>query len=126
MWIRSIGARKKPARKRAGQTLVEILVALGVLETVVLTSIEAFATAFTAELRIQEKANKASYAEWWFNRLGFPVSQADIDAAPRTDEYGKMRFDWDTTPGDHNTFYVTLRVSNGTGTDVPFTISRVY
>ncbi|MDR1623285.1 MAG: hypothetical protein LBS00_13040 [Synergistaceae bacterium] len=113
-------------KKRAGQTLVEILVALSVLEVVVLTSIEAFGTVFAAELQIQERAHKASYAEWWFNRLELPVSRADIDAAPRTDEYGKMRFEWDAVPGNYDTFYVTLRVSNGSGTDTPFTISRVY
>jgi type II secretory pathway component PulJ len=113
-------------QKSTGQTLVEILVALSVLEIVVLTAIEAFGMVFAAELKIQERARKAFYAEWWFNKLESPVSQAEVDAAPRTDEYGRMRFEWDTASGDYGTFRVTLRVLNGSGADVPFTMSRVY
>ncbi|MDR2179892.1 MAG: hypothetical protein LBP21_06265 [Synergistaceae bacterium] len=126
MPIRNIAPKKTPARKGLGQTLVEVLVALGVLETVVLASIDAFGTAFVAELHIQERARKAACAEWWFNRLEPPVSQASVEKAPRADEYGKMRFEWETIPGGYNTLRVILRVSNGSGSDVPFIISRVY
>jgi hypothetical protein len=126
MSIRFMAAKKTSMRKRAGQTLVEVLVALGVLETVVLTSIQAFGTTFAAELQIQDYARKASCAEWWFNSLELPVSQAKIDEAPRTDESGKIRFDWSTIPGAYNTLRVILRVSNGSDSDVPFTISRVF
>ena len=126
MALKKVTALKTSAHKRVGQTLVEVLVALGVLEVVVLTSIQAFGTVFATELQIQERARKASYAEWWFNRLESPVSQAKIDKAPRTDEHGKMRFEWSTVPGGHNTLHVTLRVSNGSDSDVPFTLSRVY
>ncbi|MDR1377054.1 MAG: prepilin-type N-terminal cleavage/methylation domain-containing protein [Synergistaceae bacterium] len=111
---------------RRGQTLVEVLVALGILGTVVLGSLETFGMAFTMELRIQEQARKASYAEWWFNRLEFPLTQAKVDKAPRTDEYGGTRFEWSTVPGDYNTLRVILRVSNGSKSDTPFVTSRVY
>jgi hypothetical protein len=126
MPIGVITAKKVAARKRGAQTLVEVLVALGVLEAVVLTSIDAFGTAFVAELRIQERARKAFYAEWWFNRLELPVSQAKIDEAPRTDEGGKIRFEWSTIPGAHDTLRVILRVSDGSGSDAPFILGRVY
>ena len=126
MVVKKVTALKTSARKRVGQTLAEVLVALGVLETVILTSIPAFGTVFAAELRIQERSRKASYAEWWFNRLELPVSQAKIDEAPRTNETGKIRFDWSAIPGDYGTLRVILRVSSGSGSDVPFTLSRVY
>jgi hypothetical protein len=112
--------------KRKGQTLVEVLVALGVLGTVILSSLETFGMALVMELRIQERARKASCAEWWFNRLEPPLSQAKVDESPRAHESGGMIFTWSTIPGDYNTLRVILRVSNGSESDVPFVVSRVY
>jgi type II secretory pathway component PulJ len=113
-------------KKRPGNTLLEVLIALGVLGVIVPTSLDAFGTAFSAELRIHQRADKASYAEWWFNQLEFPVSPADIDAAPRRDALGKMRFEWETKPLANDALQVTLRVSNGSPADAVFTAIRVY
>jgi hypothetical protein len=91
-------------------------------------SLDALGAVFAAEMRIHERERKVSRAEWWFSRLEFPVSQAQIDAAPRTDESGATRFDWETEtlPHQYNALRVTLHVSNGTGSDVPFTLTRIY
>jgi hypothetical protein len=114
------------SRKGSGQTLTEILIALCVLGVIVPPSIEALGIAFATELRIHERARKAFYAEWWFNRLELPVSQSMIDAAPPMDESGTMYFSWETEVCEYDAIRITLHVSNGTESDVPFTVSRVY
>jgi hypothetical protein len=114
------------SRPKKGQSLVEVLVALCVLGLVIPSSLEALGTVFSAEIRIHQWARKASYAEWWFDRLEVPVSQSVIDAAPRTNDSGAVRFDWETEFCEYGALRVTLHVSNGTGFDVPFTLSRIY
>ena len=111
-------------KKRAGVSLVEILIALGVLAVVVPVSLNAFGTVFTAEFRIHERVEKASCAEWWFNQLNFPVQATDLNKAPQC--YGKMNFTWEASSSAHDALRITLRVTNGEPSDVPFTESRVY
>jgi hypothetical protein len=115
---------KKGLKRRLGDTLVEILTALGVLGVIIPTSLDAFGVVFMAEVFIHERVAKASSAEWWFNQLEFPVSPADVGAAPQTD--GRMRFRWETTPGAHDTLEIILYVSNGALSDAPYKESRVY
>jgi hypothetical protein len=105
---------------------VETLIALGILGVVVPASLNAFGVIFLAEIRLRELTRKASGAEWWFSRLDLPVSQAGVDAMPREEERGKMRFSWETEKADHGALRVTLRVSNGAPGDVPFVMTRVY
>jgi Tfp pilus assembly protein PilV len=113
-------------RKRSGQSLVEVLVALCVLGLIIPSSLEAFGVAFAVELQLRERERKMAYAEWWFNRLEFPATRAQIDAAPRVDESGAIHFDWEVESREYDALQVILHVSNGTGIDVPFTMSRVY
>ena len=110
-------------RKRRGQTLVEALTALTLLGMIVPVSLAAFETAFVAEFWIQERTDKAAHAEWWFNKLEIPVALETIGDAPRTDQHGKFRFDWDVESGDYGTIQITLRVLGG---ESPYTETRIY
>jgi len=117
-------------KKLSGQTLIEVLIALCALGIIVPTSFGAFGNILTASLRVNERAYMISAAEWWFNRLTFPVHKSDIDAAPRVDRHGKARFDWDTEFLHTGTLYnspiqVTLRVY-GRLPAPPFTVSRIF
>ena len=114
------------ARKRRGDALIEILIALGILAVIVPVSLEAFSTVYTSELRLYERAEKASCAAWWFNRLELPLSPSGLDEAPRVDESGRMRFIWEMSPSEHGASRVTLFVTNGAPGDVPFKETRVY
>ena len=115
---------KKGLKRRLGDTLVEILTALGVLGVIIPTSIDAFGAVFMAEIFIHERVAEAAGAEWWFNQLEFPVSPADVDAAPQTD--GKMRFRGKKTPGAHGTLEIILYVSNGTLSGAPYKAYKAY
>ncbi|MDR1379769.1 MAG: hypothetical protein LBJ36_12070 [Synergistaceae bacterium] len=119
-------ARPTNPRKRSGQSLIEVLVAFCVLALIIPSSIDAISLVFAAELRVCERERKISCAEWWFNRLESPVSQTQIDTAPRANESGTMRFGWEVEFCEYNAFRITLRVSNGTGLDTPFIMTRVY
>ena len=91
-------ARPGRVRKRRGDTLVEILIALDILAVVVPVSFGALSTVFTSELRLHQRAEKALCAEWWFNRLETPLSASGLSAAPQMDGRGKMRFSWEASP----------------------------
>ena len=112
-------------KKSPGNTLVEVLMALIVLGIVVPASLGALGSVLTAELKIHESAGMISSAEWWFSRLRHPVYGPDIDAAPRVDENGKARFDWDIENLDNGAIRVTLRVY-GRLSASPFTVSRIF
>ncbi len=111
---------------RRGASLVEILVALLILGLLIPVSFGAFGSSFMIGLRTREYADKVAYAEWWFNRLECPVSPISIEAMPRSDFKGRMHFSWSTIAGDYGTVRVALSVSNGSKSDIPFVISRVY
>ena len=111
-------------RRLSGVSLVEILIALAVLGALIPVSLNAFATTFTAAVRIHERVEKAAGAEWWFNQLSFPTHISELNGAPR--RHGRMSFAWETRAGPHNTLHITLRVTNGSPSDVPFTESRFY
>jgi hypothetical protein len=81
---------------------------------------------FAWELKAHDSARRASAAESWFNRLGFPLSPEDVEAMPRADAHGGLRFSWETAPCGYGAFRVTLSVSNGAPGDIPFIESRVY
>jgi hypothetical protein len=109
--------------KRKAYTLVEVLIALSVLMVLIPVALGDFGTVFAAGARLQERAAKAAWAEWWFNRLESPASPGTVDAAPRGD--GQARFSWQVTPSAYGALRVTLSVTNGVAGDVPFTQSRV-
>ncbi len=111
---------------RRGASLVEILVALLILGLVIPVSFGAFGSSFMIGFRMREYADKVAYAEWWFNRLECPVSQTAIEAMPRADSEGRMHFSWTAVGGDYGSIRVVLSVSNGSKSDNPFVISRVY
>ena len=111
--------------KLSGNTLVEVVIALCVLGIVVPASLGALGNVLMAELKVHENAYMMSSAEWWFGRLTFPVHEDDIDAAPRTDNYGKARFDWETEFLQNGAIRVTLRVT-GPLSGSPFTVSRIF
>ena len=104
---------------------MEVLIALWLLGVVVPVSMDALGNAFLAELRIYESASLVSSAEWWFSRVKLPANKADIDAAPKVDEHGKARFDWETENLGNGAIRVTLRV-HGHLSRAPFTISRIF
>ena len=112
-------------KKSPGNTLVEVLMALCVLGIVVPTSLGALGSVLMADLKVHESVGMVSSAEWWFSRLTFPVSMADIDAAPRTDRHGKVRFDWETEDLHNGAIRVTLRVY-GRLPGPPFTVNRIF
>jgi hypothetical protein len=109
----------------SGYSLVEVLVALGILGTVIPASLGAFGVVFASEIRVGEVSRKAFGAEWWFNRLEFPVSPANLESMPRADESGRMRFSWETENEAYGAVRVTLSVSGETPGDVPFVTTRV-
>ena len=111
-------------KKLSGYSLVEVLMALGVLGLVIPASLNAFGTVFVAEIRIQARVEKTESADWWFNQLSFPVYIADLNNAPQS--RGRMRFTWETSSGAHGALHITLHVSSGAPFDVPLTVSRVY
>jgi len=115
----------KTNKKRLGNTLIEVVMALCVLGVIVPASLGAFGTVFVTELRIHEHAYMMSSAEWWFSRLSFPVYMPDIDAAPRADRHGKVRFGWDTEKLDNGAIRVTLRVYGRLAVQ-PLTVSRIF
>ena len=112
-------------KKFPGNTLVEVLIALCVLGIVVPASLGALGNVLAADLKVREKAYMVSSAEWWFSRLKPPVHEPDIDAAPRADNYGKARFDWETKNLHNGAIRVTLRVT-GRSYGSPFTVSRIF
>jgi hypothetical protein len=112
-------------RKRLGSSLVEVMIALCVLGMTAPVALDALGAAFVAGLRVQENADMASSAEWWFNRLPYPVAQAGIDASPAFSEDGGTRFEWETEGLDNGAIRVTLRVY-GPMSKAPFTMSRIY
>ena len=112
-------------RKISGNSIVEVLMALCVLGIVVPTSLSAFGNTFVAGLKIHENACLISSAEWWFASLQPPVGKADIDAAPRADERGRARFEWETEDLDNGAVRVTLRVI-GSAFGSPLIVSRIY
>ena len=112
-------------KKSSGITLVEVLTALCVLGIIVPASLGALGSVLTANLKVRENAYMISAAEWWFGRLTFPVSKADIDAAPRIDEHEKASFDWDTENLDNGAILVKLRVY-GLFSAPPFSVSRIF
>jgi hypothetical protein len=113
-------------KKRRSYSLVEVLFALGILGVAIPAALDAFGAVLMSEIRIRELSRKAFGAEWWFNSLELPVSPTVLDAMPRADESGKMRFSWEIEEEAYGAFRVTLRVSNGALGDVPFVMSRVY
>jgi hypothetical protein len=112
-------------KKRRGYSLVEILLALGILGAAMPAVLNAFGVAFMSEIRLHALSRKAFGAEWWFNRLELPVSSAALDGMPRKDESGRMHFRWETENESYGTLRVTLSVSDGARGDVPFVMSRV-
>ena len=112
-------------KKFPGNSLVEVLMALCVLGIVVPAALGALGSVLTADLKVRENAYMISAAEWWFNRLTFPVHRADIDASPREDGYGKARFDWKTEKLHNGAILVTLRVM-GRFPGSSFTVSRIF
>ena len=116
---------REDMRKVSGNSLVEVLIALCVLGIIVPASLSALGDALVAELKIQENAGLVSSAEWWFSRLTYPARRADLDAAPRVDEYGKARFAWDIKDLENGAVQVTLRVY-GRFQGSRFTVSRIY
>jgi hypothetical protein len=80
----------------------------------------------TSEIRLHETSRKAFGAEWWFNRLEFPVSKSALDAMPRADGHGKTLFRWEAEHGAYGAVHVTLSVSNGASDNAPFVTSRVF
>ncbi|MDR1875797.1 MAG: hypothetical protein LBQ90_12395 [Synergistaceae bacterium] len=108
-----------------GGGLIELVISLCVLGMMIPAFLGAFGTAFPAGLRIGERADRACGAEWWFNRLEFPVLPS-LGAMPRTDETGKLRFGWEAETGDWGAVRVTLTVSGGARADAPFVMTRVY
>ena len=115
----------KNMKKLSGLTIIEVLMALIVLGIVVPASLGALGGVLTADLKVLESAYLISSAEWWFGRLTFPVSRDDVDAAPRADEHGKVRFDWETEGLHNGAIRVTLRVY-GRLSRAPFTVSRIF
>jgi hypothetical protein len=112
--------------KNRGSSLMELLIALSVLGAMIPALLGAFETVFLSGLQSNEYTNRISGAEWWFNRLETPARQADVDAMPRTDGSGKLRFRWETKMSEHGALHVTLSVSGGSETDAPFVTTRVY
>ena len=112
-------------KKFSGSTLIEVLIALCVLGIVVPASLGALGNVLAADIKVRENAYMVSSAEWWFSRLTFPVHDADIDAAPRVDNRGKARFDWETENLQNGAIRVTLRV-RGSLSASPFTVSRIF
>jgi len=115
----------KKMKKIPGNSIVEVLIALCVLGIVVPASFSAFGNTFLAGLKVRENAYMISSAEWWFSRLPSPVDKTDIDAAPKVDERGRARFEWETEDLDNGAISVTLRViASALGS--PFTIRRIH
>ena len=115
----------KTMEKLPGSTLVEVLMALLVVAVVVPASLGALGTVLMAELKVHETTHLISAAEWWLNNLTHPVNEADINAAPRVDRYGKARFDWETENLHCGAIHVTLRV-HGRLPGSLLTTSRIY
>ncbi|MDR1650053.1 MAG: hypothetical protein LBR71_07305 [Synergistaceae bacterium] len=113
-------------KKRRGYGLVEVLFALGIAGVVIPAALDAFGAVLMSEARIREVSCKTFGAQWWFNRLEFPVSPVVLNAMPSVDERGKMRFSWEMEEDSHGAFRVTLKVSNGASGDAPFVTSRAY
>ena len=112
-------------KKFPGNTLIEILMALCVLGIVVPTSLGSLGNVLAAELKFHVNSYAISSAEWWFSRLTLPVSRAEIDAAPRMDRHGKVRFDWDSKDLNNGAISVTLRVYANYAAPI-FTVSRIF
>jgi hypothetical protein len=123
---REKGGNGMGLKRRRSFSLVEVLFALGILGAVIPAALSAFGAVLMSEIRVCGLPRKAFGAEWWFNRLELPVSSVVLDAMPRADESGKMRFSWETEEEAHGALRVTLRVSNGALGDAPFVTSRVY
>jgi len=117
--------KMKKMGKNPGYSIVEVLITLCVLGIVVPASLSAFGNTFVAGLKVHENAYMISSAEWWFTSLPSPVGKADIDAAPRVDERGRTRFEWETEDLNNGAVRVTLRVT-GRILGSSFTISRIY
>ncbi|MDR2175505.1 MAG: hypothetical protein LBO82_06165 [Synergistaceae bacterium] len=109
-----------------GSILPEVLIAACILGAVLPPVFSAFGSIFMSEVRVHEASLKAFGAEWWFNRLELPVSAAALDAMPREDERGRMRFRWETEKDAHGALRVTLSVSGRAWGDVPLVTSRVF
>jgi hypothetical protein len=114
------------AKNRRAYSLLEVLLALGILGAILPAAFSAFGAAFMSEMRIRETSRKAFGAEWWFNRLEIPVSAVALNAMPRADERGKMRFRWKTESDARGALRITLSVTNGAPGDAPFVMSRVF
>lgn len=113
-------------KRRSGFTLIEAIVTLCVLGVLLPGGLQAFGNIFLFGLRINDTADKAFCAEWWFNRLEPPVSRQTLAAMPQRDAAGKMRFRWEAEEGNDGTFHIILYVTNASNNDVPFVIHRVY
>ncbi|MDR3264843.1 MAG: hypothetical protein LBT15_02415 [Synergistaceae bacterium] len=109
-----------------GDSLVEILISLCALGVALPAILGSFGMTFSAGLRIGETVDKAWGAEWWFNRVELPALSSAMDDMPRKDASGKLRFRWETRGGEHEPLRVTLFVSNGSDTDVPLVVNRVF
>ncbi len=110
-------------------SLVEIVVALCVAGCILPVLLEAFGTILLANLRSDVVSDRAFAAEWWFNRLKFPVSRAAIAVMPETVDGpvgGKLRFAWNVEGGEYEGLWITLYVTDGRRADVPFTMRRAY
>ena len=112
-------------KKHIGYSIVEVLIALCVLGVVVPTSLDALGNVFMMGLKIHEKVCVISAAEWWFTSLPLTVSRSDIAAAPREDDSGRVRFEWESEELGNDAIRVTLRAT-GKFSHTPFTISRIY
>jgi len=114
----------KKMKRNFGNTLVEVIMSLFVLAIIMPTSLGALGSVLMVGLKTQENAYLISSAEWWFTRMTFPVYIDDIDAAPRADRHGKIRFDWDTEGLENGAIRVTLRVY-GRLAARPLTVVRI-
>lgn len=112
--------------QRKAFSLVETIVALCVAGCILPALLGAFGTVLLSNFRNDVMTDRVFGAEWWFNRLSRPVSRAAVAAMPKTDVGGKLRFVWNVEDGEHGALWITLYVSDGCRTDVPFVMCRAY
>ncbi|GHV37771.1 hypothetical protein FACS1894187_15400 [Synergistales bacterium] len=121
---------KKIFKKRAGVTLIETLIAAAIIGLSLPCAFGAFGKLSMAEIKLQDRVDKASCAEWWLNRLPANPTPDDLDAMPT--EYktsgAKPRafFRWKIERGDYDSFIVILSVANGYDGDASFVAKLVY
>jgi len=115
----------KTTRKSRGNTLVEVVISLFVLAIIMPASLGALGSVLMVGLKTHENAYMISSAEWWFTRLTFPVCVTDVNASPRVDRHGKVRFDWNTEALVNGAVRVTLRVY-GNLAERPLTVVRIF